>query len=330
MNGRIATAAGAALLVCGILGFAATSFAAEKVDLESLGNLFSTDEEKKMMVVNPASRKKEADLCRPANASDEKECAKAMGMLTGKFGAPARFRIYYGTYVYVWRFEGGEWLSVGVETSGNLGGDPLAFFHWEWRKPELSALTEGELTLREFPPVQIDKEGLPPAAFFEFFNPYSGFNDESPDLNFVTEFNASNYLKQIFPRYTAEKTGTDGTYMIWTKEPDTLRGEISKPEGGDGKHKDECRVGLLEFRKVGDNFYLCEAKFFIDGSMGFDSGTYLFETYDRYLLSAKLEKSEKVKMVRYLGTVTMDMLRKMRKARGGAAVSGDGRVATKK
>ncbi len=119
-------------------------------DLLNYRHLWNTDAEKARMVVNPALRKKEADGWKPPRKLTADECTKMMRILAKRFGEPARCRIGYASFVYIWRFEGDEWLSIGVVTSGNLGGDPIAISHWEWRKPELSVYDAEEAKIRKF------------------------------------------------------------------------------------------------------------------------------------------------------------------------------------
>ena len=219
----------------------------EGFDLLNYRYLWNDDAEKARMIINPASKKKEADDWKPRRKLTEAECTKLIQILTDRFGEPAKCRNGYASFVYVWRFEGDEWLSVGVCTMANMGGDPIAIHHWAWRTPALSVYTETEMKEREYPIVQIETEGLPAAAFFEFFDPYSGFKEGETDHNVVTEFNATKYLGLACPRCTAEWDEVDRRYDIWTKDPDKRRGEITCKGGGDGKHTNECHVGAVQF-----------------------------------------------------------------------------------
>lgn len=122
-------------------------------DLLKFSRLVSADKEK--MVINPASRKKEADAWKPPRKLTAAECTKLIRIMTDRFGEPAKCRCYgyvsgnmvayeRNSFVYVWRFEGDEWLSVGVFTD-EMSSDPIAIHHWDWRKPELSVYTETEM-----------------------------------------------------------------------------------------------------------------------------------------------------------------------------------------
>ena len=284
-------------------------------DLLNYRYLWNDDAEKARMVVNPASKKKEADDWKPRRKLTETECAKLMRIMTDRFGEPAKCRNGYASFVYVWRFEGDEWLSVGVSTMANMGGDPIAINHWDWRKPELSVYDEEEVKAREYPIVQIDKEGLPPAAFFEFFDPYSGFKEGETDCNLVTEFNATKYLGLADPRCTAEWDAVERRYEIWTKDPDKRRGEITCKSGGDGEHADECHVGIVQFYKLAPDLFMCYSMFCVNGTIGADIARYLFEVYDRDIWSVELDKPVKSKMVRYLGTFSIDDVPRYREKR---------------
>ena len=253
------------------------------------------ESEKEKMVINPASKKKVADAWKPSRELTEEECIKMMQILSDLFGLPGKFRRGYASFVYVWRFEGDEWLSIGVTTRANLGGDPIAIEHWVWRKPEMSIYTEDEMKERVYPIVKIEDEGLPPAAFFELFYPYYGMNGET-DCNIVTEFNAAKYSES---RCTAEWIKEDRCYRILTKRPDESRGERAiKAEDG------KCHVGSVQFFKLAQNLFMCNLSFRVDGSIGAECATCLFEVYEREIMD--FDKSKKAKMVRYLGRISID------------------------
>ena len=296
------------LLVGGLVERAEAEF-----DLLNYKYLWNTNEEKAKMIINPASKKKEADVWKPTREFTDAQCAKLIHILTKQFGEPARCRVGYATFVYVWRFEGGEWLSVGVYTQGNMGGDVCGIFHWEWRKPELSVCTESELNMRKYPIVQIDKEGLPPAAFFEFFDPYASFLETETDRNFITEFNATKYLEKSNrggTRCTAEWNADEQRYFIYTQRPE--RGEYSAVKGDvNGGHTNEYCVGNVQFFKVCPNLYMCRSVFFLEGSMGAQQEDYLFGVYERDIWSVDSEKPIRSKLVRYLGVVPLSKIQKV-------------------
>ncbi len=286
----------------------------EGFDLLNYRCLWNDDAEKAKMVINPASKKEEADDWKPRRKLTEKECTKLMRIMAGRFGEPARCRIGYASFVYVWRFEGDEWLSVGVSTEGNMGGEPIAIHHWEWRKPELSVYDTEEVKVRAFPIVKIDEEGFPPAAFFELFDPYPICKAGETESNFVTEFNATKYLeKSGCTRCTAEWVADDGRYDIFTEHPDAWRQEFDvckgSPEGG---HTNEYRVGILQFRKLASGLFMCHSMFCQDGTLGPDEVHYLFEVYDRDIWSVDFDKPVKSKLVRYIGAVPIDCVLKFR------------------
>ncbi len=104
----------------------------EGFDLLNYRYLWNDDAEKARMIINPASKKKEADDWKPRRKLTEAECTKLIRIMTDRFGEPAKCRNGYASFVYVWRFEDDEWLSVGVCTMANKGGDPIAIFHWDW------------------------------------------------------------------------------------------------------------------------------------------------------------------------------------------------------
>ena len=253
------------------------------------------ESEKEKMVINPASKKKSADAWKPSRKLTEEECIKMMQILSDLFGLPGKFRRGYASFVYVWRFEGDEWLSIGVTTRANLGGDPIAIEHWVWRKPKMSIYTEDEMKEKVYPIVKIEDEGLPPAAFFELFYPYYGMNGET-DCNIVTEFNAAKYSDS---RCTAEWVADDCCYYIWTKRPDESRGECAiKAEDG------KCHVGSVQFFKLAQNLFMCNSSLHVDGSIGAESANYLFEVCEREIMDC--DKSIKTKVVRYLGRFSID------------------------
>ena len=283
-------------------------------DLLNYRYLWNDDAEKARMVVNPASKKKEADAWKPPRKLAKAECTKLIRIMTDRFGEPAKCRNGYASFVYVWRFEGDEWLSVGVSTMANTGGDPIAIFHWDWRRPELSVYNEEEAKAREYPIVQIDKEGLPPAAFFEFFNPYPSIKDGETEKNLVTEFNVTKYLEMSgYTRCTAEWDAEQGHYDIYTAHPDKWRNEfdsyMGSPHGG---HANEYRVGAVRFYKLASNLFMCYSMFFFDGTLRADRVRYLFEVYDRDVWSVDSDKPIKSKLVRYLGAVPIDAVPKFR------------------
>lgn len=258
-------------------------------------NYLWNESEKEKMVINPASKKKTADAWKPSRELTEEECIKMMQILSDLFGLPGKFRRGYASFVYVWRFEGDEWLSIGVTTRANLGGDPIAIEHWVWRKPKMSIDTEDEMKERVYPIVKIEDEGLPPAAFFELFYPYSGMNGE-PDCNTVTEFNVAKYSGS---RCIAEWVADDCCYYIWTKRPDESRGERAiKAEDG------KCHVGSVQFYKLAQNLFMCNSSLHVDGSIGAESANYLFEVCEREIVD--YDKTIKTKVVRYLGRFSID------------------------
>ena len=283
-------------------------------DLLNYSYLWNDDAEKAKMVVNPASKKREADAWKPTRELSGAECTKLMQIMTDRFGEPARCRTGYASFVYVWRFEGDEWLSVGVSTMANLGGDPIAIQHWEWRKPELSVYDEDEARARRYPVVQIDKEGLPPAAFFEFFNPYPSVKDGETEKNLVTEFNVTKYLGESgYTRCTAEWDAEDRRYHIYTEHPDEWRYEYDTCKGGpNGGHTNEYHVGVVQFYKLASDLFMCYSMFCQDGTLGPDRVRYLFEVYDRDVWSVDSDKPIKSKLVRYIGVIPIDEVPKFR------------------
>ena len=283
-------------------------------DLLNYRYLWNDDAEKSRMVVNPASKKKEADDWRPRRNLTETECTKLIQIMTDRFGEPAKCRKGYASFVYVWRFEGDDWLSVGISTMANMGGDPIAIYHWAWRKPSLSIYTETEIKEREYPIVQIDKEGLPPAAFFEFFDPYPSIKEGETEKNLITEFNVTKYLEMSgYTRCTAEWDAVEGRYDIYTEHPDERRGEFNVGMGGPyGGHTNEYHVGAVRFYKLASDLYMCYSLFRINGTLGSDRVRYLFEVYDRDLWSVDSDRPIKSKMVRYLGAVPIDAVPQFR------------------
>ena len=117
-------------------------------DLLKYRYLCNDDAEKAQMAINPASKKKEANGWKPPRKLSEKEANKLIQIITKRFGPPARCKKRDGAFVYVWRFEGAEWLSIEVSTSEGSGGDVTAIKNWAWRKPELSVYEEEELEER--------------------------------------------------------------------------------------------------------------------------------------------------------------------------------------
>lgn len=104
---------------------AALSFAVladTSFDLLNYRYLWNDDAEKARMIINPASKRKEADAWKPPRKLTEAECTKLIRIMTDRFGEPAKCRNGYASFVYVWRFEGDQWLSVGVCTMANMGG----------------------------------------------------------------------------------------------------------------------------------------------------------------------------------------------------------------
>ena len=283
-------------------------------DLLNYRYLWNDDTEKSKMVINSASKKKEANDWKPKRKLTEAECTKLMRIMTDRFGEPAKCRNGYASFVYVWRFEGDEWLSVGVSTMANMGGDPIAIYHWDWRKPELSVYGEEEVKAREYPIVQIDKEGLPPAAFFEFFDPYPSIKDGETEKNLITEFNVTKYLEKAgSTRCTAEWDAVDGRYDIYTEHPDKWRYEFDTCMGGPhGGHTNEYHVGAVQFYKLAPDLFMCYSMFCHDGTMGPDRVRYLFGVYDRDIWSVDSGKPVKSKLVRYLGAVPIDAVPQFR------------------
>ena len=95
--------------------------------------------EKAKLDINPASKKKEADDWKPTRTLSAKEAAKLIQIMTKRFGRPACSRKGCDAYVYFWRFEGDEWLSVGVSTRGDNPDNVIAIHYWEWSKKVPSA-----------------------------------------------------------------------------------------------------------------------------------------------------------------------------------------------
>lgn len=294
------------MLVVVVFCFAAK--ADEGFDLLNYRYLWNDAAEKARMVINPASKKKIADDWKPTRKLTADECTRLIEILTNRFGQPAHCRNGYASFVYVWRFEGDEWLSVGVCTKANNGGDAIAIYHWEWRRPELSVYDEEEVKARKYPIVQIEKEELPPAAFFEFFNPYASIKDGETEKNFVTEFNATKYLEESdYTRCTAEWDDVERRYEIYTPNPDKWRFEYDACKGGpNGGHTNEYLVGIVQFYKLASDLFMCYSMFSRDGTMGPDRVRYLFEVYDRDIWSVDFEKPKKSKLVRYIGAVPID------------------------
>ncbi len=286
----------------------------EGFDFLNYRYLWNDDAEKARMIINPASKKKEADDWKPRRKLTEAECTKLIRIMTDRFGEPAKCRNGYASFVYVWRFEGDEWLSVGVGTMANMGGDPIAIFHWDWRKPELSVHDEEEAKAREYPIVQIDKEGLPPAAFFEFFNPYPSIKDGETEKNLITEFNVTKYLETSdYTRCTAEWDAVERRYDIYTEHPDKWRSEYDACKGSPhGGHTNEYHVGVVQFYKLASDLYMCYSLFVQDGTMGPDRVRYLFEVYDRDIWSVDSDKPIRSKLVRYLGAIPINEVMRFR------------------
>ena len=88
--------------------------------------------EKAKLDMNPASKKKEADDWKPTRTLSAKEAAKLIQIMTKRFGRPACSRKGCDAYVYFWRFEGDEWLSVGVSTTDDNPDNVIAIHYWEW------------------------------------------------------------------------------------------------------------------------------------------------------------------------------------------------------
>ena len=174
----------------------------------------------------------------------------------------------------------------------------------------MSVYDETEMKERVYPIVQIEKEGLPPAAFFEFFDPYFPIKDGERDHNLVTEFNATEYLDMYCPRCTAEWDAVDGRYGIWTKNPIEWRFENMRQSGGTGKHADECHVGNVQFYKLAPDLYMCLSAQCTEGTLGPATTRYLFEVYEREIWSAYEDEPMKAKMVRYIGTFKIDAVPK--------------------
>ncbi len=282
-------------------------------DLLSYKSLENSDAEKAKMVINSAAKKKEADEWKPKRELTAAESARLIQILTKRFGVPGECITDYFTAVYIWRFEGDEWLSVGVFTEDKIGGKPIGIQYWEWRKPEFSVYGQEEAKMKKFPLVQIDKEGLPPAAFFEFFNPYPSVKDGEKEQNHVTEFNVTKYLEMIFPRCTAEWDAHERMYNIYTKHPDEWRGECNTCTGDPTTgHEDECRVGFLQFYKLAPDLYMCDSRIYQEGTMGLNEVRYLFDVYDRDIWSIDCAKPIKSKVVRYIGAMPMDEVPKFR------------------
>ena len=300
------------MLVVVVFCFAAK--ADEGFDLLNYRYLWNDAAEKAGMVINPASKKKIADDWKPTRKLTADECTKLIEILTNRFGQPARCRNGYASFVYVWRFEGDEWLSVGVCTKANMGGDPIAIYHWEWRKPELSVYGEEEVKARKYPIVPIENEGLPPAAFFEFFNPYASIKDGETEKNFVTEFNATKYLEESgYTRCTAKWDDVDRCYDISTAHPDKWRGEFGTFDNWlTGVQTNEYAVGSVQFYELASNLFMCYSKFYKEGTMGPDRVRYLFEVYDRDIWSVDFKKPKKSKLVRYIGAVPIDEVLRIR------------------
>jgi len=307
--------------------FSVAVISAEDFNLLNYGYLWNDDAEKSQMVINPASSKKEADDWRPIRKLTETETTKLIQIMTKRFGQPARCRNGYASFVYVWRFEGDDWLSVGVCTKANNGGDAVAICHWEWRAPELSVYDEEEVKARRYPIVQIENEGLPPAAFFEFFNPYASIKDGEAENNFITEFNATKYLEESgYTRCTAEWDAGERRYDIYTAHPDKWRYEYDVCMGGpNGGHTNEYHVGAVQFYKLASNLFMCYSMFCQDGTLGPDRVRYLFEVYDRDIWSVDSNKPIKSKQVRYLGAVSIDEVPKFREE----WIRGQGKVKSK-
>ena len=95
--------------------------------------------EKVKLDINPASKKKEADDWKPPRTLSAKEAAKLIQIMTKRFGRPACSRKGCDAYVYFWRFEGDEWLSVGVSTTDDNPDNVIAIHYWEWSKKVPSA-----------------------------------------------------------------------------------------------------------------------------------------------------------------------------------------------
>jgi hypothetical protein len=95
--------------------------------------------EKAKLDINPASKKKEADDWKPTRTLSAKEAAKLIQIMTKRFGRPACSRKGCDAYVYFWRFEGDEWLSVGVSTTDDNPDNVIAIHYWEWSKKVPSA-----------------------------------------------------------------------------------------------------------------------------------------------------------------------------------------------
>lgn len=111
-----------------------TSGDLKKIEEWSKASIHSDAAEKAKLDINPASKKKEADDWKPTRTLSAKEAAKLILIMTKRFGRPVCSRKSYDAYVYFWRFEGDEWLSVGVSTTDDNPDNVIAIHYWEWSK----------------------------------------------------------------------------------------------------------------------------------------------------------------------------------------------------
>ena len=111
-----------------------TSGDLKKIEEWSKASIQSDAAEKAKLDINPVSKKKEADDWKPPRTLSAKEAAKLIQIMTKRFGRPACSKKSYDAYVYFWRFEGDEWLSVGVSTTDDKPDNVIAIHYWEWSK----------------------------------------------------------------------------------------------------------------------------------------------------------------------------------------------------
>ena len=95
------------------------------------------------VVINSAAKKKEANEWKLARELTKAECAKLMRIMAKRFGEPGKCRTGESAFEYVWRFEGDEWLTVGVTTIDDTGREVVGIHDWKWKK--LLSISEGRI-----------------------------------------------------------------------------------------------------------------------------------------------------------------------------------------
>jgi hypothetical protein len=262
----------------------------------------------KKIPVHTRAEKKKIEEWKPGRKLTPEEGHKLVGILEKRFGKAIVVQNNPMECSYTWRFEGEQYLVLGVHRcQGSWTNCVHELLSWDWCDPRFAIFDhETRHFFMKYPPCEIDDIKVPPAQIFETFKPHAETCAElhgGADYRWMfSEFRVVNDV--TYPNYRClSKWQSDSFgYYISTKTPTDDEVNI----GADGKTP--IRVGFLRFAKLSAGLYMCFCAHYVEGSMGAEEDSFVFEVYED--TTEFYGKRKKETRVRYLGRRGLDGIEK--------------------